>query len=124
MLYIVLVDDEQLVIHHLVKLISTFDIPHKIVGTANNNQQALRIIRETHPNLIITDIRMGASNGLDLCDTLRVTMPHAKLIILSGFDDFGYAQKALRYNVFNYLLKPVNEKELYEQLSQIHGILR
>lgn len=124
MLYIVLVDDEQLVIHHLVKLISTFDIPHKIVGTANNNQQALRIIRETHPNLIITDIRMGASNGLDLCDTLRVTMPHAKLIILSGFDDFGYAQKALRYNVFNYLLKPVNEKELYEQLSQVHGILR
>ena len=74
MLYIVWVDDEQLVIHHLVKLISTFDIPHKIVGTANNNQQALRIIRETHPNLIITDIRMGASNGLNLCGTMCLTI--------------------------------------------------
>ena len=124
MLQIVLVDDEQLVIHHLVKLISTFDIPHKIVGTANNNPQALRVIREAHPNLIITDIRMGASNGLDLCDTLRVTMPHARFIILSGFDDFAYAPKALRYNVCNYLLKPVLEKVLYEQLAQVHAVLK
>lgn len=123
MLNIVLVDDEQLIIHHLIKIISSFDIPHKIVGTANNNQQALTIIRETHPNLVITDIRMGASNGLDLCDTLKVTMPHTKVIILSGFDDFTYAQKALSYNVFNYLLKPINEKDLYDQLTQVQEIL-
>lgn len=123
MLNIVLVDDEQLIIHHLIKIISSFDIPHKIVGTANNNQQALTIIRETHPNLVITDIRMGASNGLDLCDTLKVTMPHTKVIILSGFDDFTYAQKALSYNVFNYLLKPINEKDLYDQLTKVQEIL-
>lgn len=123
MLNIVLVDDEQLIIHHMIKIISYFDIPHKIVGTANNNQQALTIIRETHPNLVITDIRMGASNGLDLCDTLQVTMPHTKILILSGFDDFAYAQKAFRYNVFSYLLKPINEQELYEQLTQIHSII-
>lgn len=123
MLNIVLVDDEQLIIHHLIKIISSFDIPHKIVGTANNNQQALTIIRETHPNLVITDIRMGASNGLHLCDTLKVTMPHTKVIILSGFDDFTYAQKALSYNVFNYLLKPINEKDLYDQLTQVQEIL-
>ena len=123
MLNIVLVDDEQLIIHHLIKIISSFDIPHKIVGTANNNQQALTIIRETHPNLVITDIRMGASNGLDLCDTLKVTMPHTKIIILSGFDDFSYAQKALSYNVFNYLLKPINEKDLYEQLLWVQEVL-
>lgn len=121
MLKIVLVDDEQLIIHHLIKLISTFDIPHKIVGTANNNEQALTIIRETHPNLVITDIRMGTSNGLDLCDTLQITMPHTRLIILSGYDDFSYAQKALRYQVCSYLLKPINEKELYELLQRIHA---
>lgn len=120
MLNIVLVDDEQLILHHLIKMISTFDIPHKIVGTANNNQQALTIIRETRPNLVITDIRMGTSNGLDLCDALKVTMPQTKIIILSGFDDFAYAQKALRYNVFNYLLKPIQEKELYEQLLLVN----
>lgn len=123
MLKIVLVDDEQLIIHHLIKIISSFDIPHKIVGTANNNQQALTIIRETHPNLVITDIRMGASNGLDLLDTLKVTMPHTKIIILSGFDDFTYAQKALSCNVFNYLLKPIHEKDLYDQLYQVQEIL-
>lgn len=54
MLNIVLVDDEQLIIHHLIKIISSFDIPHKIVGTANSCEQALTIIRETHPNLVIT----------------------------------------------------------------------
>lgn len=123
MLNIVLVDDEQLIIYHLIKIISSFDIPHKIVGTANNNQQALTIIRETHPNLVITDIRMGGSNGLDLCDTLTITMPHTKIIILSGFDDFEYAQKALRCNVFNYLLKPINEKELHAQLAQVNSLL-
>lgn len=123
MLKIVLVDDEQLIIHHLIKIISSFDIPHEIVGTANSSRQALTIIRDTQPNLVITDIRMGASNGLDLCSTLRVNMPHTKIIILSGFDDFAYAQKALQYNVFNYLLKPINEKELYEQLAQVNTCL-
>ncbi len=123
MLNIVLVDDEQLIIHHLIKIISSFDIPHKIVGTANSCEQALTIIRETHPNLVITDIRMGTSNGLDLCDTLSVTMPHTKIIILSGFDDFAYAQKALRYNVFNYLLKPIHEKDLYDQLARVNALL-
>lgn len=123
MLKIVLVDDEQLIIHHLIKIISTFDIPHEIVGTANSNRQALTIIRDTQPNLVITDIRMGASNGLDLCSTLKINMPNTKIIILSGFDDFAYAQKALQYNVFNYLLKPINEKELYEQLVQVNTCL-
>ena len=123
MLNIVLVDDEQLIIHHLIKIISSFDIPHKIVGTANSCEQALTIIRETHPNLVITDIRMGTSNGLDLCDTLSVTMPHTKIIILSGFDDFAYAQKALRYNVYNYLLKPIHEKDLYDQLARVNALL-
>lgn len=123
MLNILLVDDEQLIIHHLIKIISTFEIPHKVVGTANNNKQALTLIRETHPNIVITDIRMGASSGLDLCDTLKVTMPHTKVIILSGFDDFTYAQKALSYNVFSYLLKPINEKELYDQLHQLNTLI-
>lgn len=120
MLSIVLVDDEPLVIRHLIQLISTFDIPHKIVGTAGSSRQALTIIRETHPNLIITDIRMGASNGLELCETLQVTMPHTKLLILSGFDDFSYAQKALNCRVSGYLLKPIQKQELYERLLDIH----
>lgn len=123
MLRIVLVDDEQLIIHHLIKILSSYDIPLKIVGSANNNKQALTLIRETHPNLIITDIRMGASNGLELCNTLKTTMPHTKIIILSGFDDFEYAQKALHYNVFTYILKPINEKELYQQLVKINALL-
>lgn len=124
MLNIVLVDDEQLVMHHLIQIISHFDIPHKIVGTATNNQQALTIIRETRPNLVITDIRMGTSNGLELCETLSITMPHTKLIILSGYDDFNYAQKAFHYNVFHYLLKPIDEKELYSQLSSVSAVIR
>lgn len=120
MLKIVIIDDEQLIINHLIKIISSFDLPHQIVGTAENTRQALITIRETHPNLVITDIRMGASNGLDLCETLSTTLPHTKIIILSGYDDFSYAQKALRYNVTSYLLKPINEQELYSQLKQIH----
>ena len=83
MLKIVIIDDEQLIINHLIKIISSFDLPHQIVGTAENARQALITIRETHPNLVITDIRMGASNGLDLCETLSTTLPHTKIIILS-----------------------------------------
>lgn len=123
MLNIVIVDDEQLIIHHLIKIISNFDIPHKVVGTATNTSQALTAIRETHPNLVITDIRMGDSNGLDLCRTLSTTMPHTQIIILSGYDDFSYAQEALSYNVCNYLLKPISEKELYDQLKEVHEFI-
>lgn len=121
MLKIVLIDDEQLIINHLIKMISSFDIPHQIVGSANNNRQALNIIRSTHPNLVITDICMGASNGLDLCEILKTTMPRTKIIILSGFDTFDYAQKALTFNVHSYLLKPVNQQKLYETLKEIHA---
>lgn len=120
MLKIILIDDEQLIINHLAKMISSFDIPHQIVGSANTNRQALNIIRSTHPNLVITDIRMGASNGLDLCEILKTTMPYTKIIILSGFDTFDYAQKALSYNVHSYLLKPVNQQQLYEAIKEIY----
>lgn len=123
MLSIVIVDDEQLIIHHLIKIISGFDIPHKIVGTATNTSQALTTIRETHPNLVITDIRMGTSSGLELCKILSTTMPHTQILILSGYNDFSYAQESLQYNVFNYLLKPISETVLYEQLTQVHDLI-
>ncbi len=120
MMKVVLVDDEQLILNHLMKLLCTKNLPVEVVGTANDTRQALKVCKETHPDLVITDIRMGSSNGLDLCEKLKISMPYTKIIILSGHDDFNYAKRALSYNVVSYLLKPIDEQELSEKITEVY----
>ncbi|MFV0362514.1 MAG: response regulator [Suipraeoptans sp.] len=122
MMKVVLVDDENLVINHLIELLYNRNLPLEIVGTANSTWQAMKVCKEKKPDLVITDIRMGSSNGLDLCEDLKVALPYTKIIILSGYDDFQYAQRALLYNVIGYMLKPIDEDELYNKVKVANSI--
>lgn len=124
MLKIVLVDDEPLTLVHLEQILKSFDIPLEICGTASNPKDALQIIKKTHPNIVITDIKMGNSNGLDLCEKLRVIMPYTKIIIISGYDDFEYAKRAITCNVNDYILKPINNEELYSRISNLNEMIK
>ena len=72
-----------------------------------------------YPDLLITDIRMPVMNGLELLEQVRNYCPLTKFIIISGFSDFAYAQKAIRLKVSEYLLKPVDPEELTQALGNI-----
>lgn len=112
MLNIILVDDETFIIKSMLNSIPWESLNVKVVGTFSNSIDALEFIK-THPvDLIITDIRMPGLSGLDLCDYVFNHFPHIQLIIISGYADFTYAQKAIKYNVLGYCIKPLDYGEI------------
>jgi two-component system response regulator YesN len=85
-------------------------------GEAPDGEIALPLIEATQPDLLITDIKMPFMDGLQLCKILREHMPWIKIIILSGHDEFHYAQTAIQLGVTEYLLKPVSVSDLHKVL--------
>ena len=88
-------------------------------GEAPDGEIALPLIQSTQPDLLITDIKMPFMDGLDLCKIVRERMPWVKIVILSGHDEFEYAQKAINLGVTEYLLKPVTVQDLHHILQRI-----
>ena len=77
-------------------------------GEALNGQDGLEMIRETQPDIVITDIYMPVMSGLDMIEHLRKDGFGGKIIILSGYSDFEHARQALRFNVSDYVSKPIS----------------
>lgn len=92
---------------------------YQFCGEAPDGELALPLIRERQPETVITDIKMPFMDGLQLCRILRETLPLTKIIILSGHDEFRYAQEAIQIGVTEYLLKPVSPHELGTALRKI-----
>lgn len=98
-------------------------IGYEFCGEAPDGEVALPLIEETQPDVIITDIKMPFIDGLQLSKTLRQRMPDVKIIILSGHDEFEYAQSALKLGVTEYLLKPVSAQDLSDALLSLSAII-
>lgn len=93
-----------------------------VAGDAENGEDALEKIEALEPDLILTDIRMPYMDGLTLAERVRQKYPSMKIVIFSGYDDFEYAKQAIKLNVTEYILKPVNVEELtaiYRRSRQI-----
>ncbi len=88
-------------------------------GEAPDGEMALPLLQATQPDLLITDIKMPFMDGLELCKIVRERMPRVKIVILSGHDEFEYAQKAINLGVTEYLLKPVTAQDLHRVLRRI-----
>lgn len=88
-------------------------------GEASDGEMALPLIEAARPDVLITDIRMPFMDGLQLCKILRDRMPGVKIIILSGHDEFHYAQEAVKLGVTEYLLKPVGVQDLHNILGKL-----
>lgn len=88
-------------------------------GDATDGEMALPLLRATQPDVLITDIKMPFMDGLQLSKIVREKMPRVKIIILSGHDEFEYAQKAIGLGVTDYLLKPVTVQKLQTVLQKL-----
>ncbi|KRE64842.1 response regulator [Paenibacillus sp. Soil750] len=84
----------------------------EVVGQAGNGAEALRIIDRKKPDIILLDVQMPEMDGLTLARHLRQVDPLLKIIVLSGHDDFSYAQEALGLGIMKYLLKPAGDEEI------------
>lgn len=115
----VIAEDESLIRRNLVKKLDSLNLPLQKAGEAANGEEATQLINKYCPQLVITDIRMPLCDGLEVVKYLYNNYPSTKVIILSGYDDFSYAQKAIQYSVEDYLLKPVSKDTLSQSIQKI-----
>ncbi len=113
-------DDEIYVIEVLKKIVDWQAIGFEIAGTASDGVSAVNMIRESKPDVVITDIRMPGIDGLEMIKSIQQEFPDISFIIISGYKYFKYAQMAIQYGVKGYLLKPINKNELMKLLSQVN----
>jgi len=116
---VVVVEDEPLILRNIVKKIESTDIGFAVTETAKNGQEALEIIKNDPPDVVITDIRMPILDGLQLLQHLYSLEPAVRSVVISGYNDFEYTRKAIQYNVRDYLLKPVETDELNQCLLRL-----
>lgn len=116
---IILVDDEEEVRKGIIRRVDWESLGFQMVGDAENGEDALEKIEQLEPDVVMTDIRMPYMDGLTLCSRIRQKYPSMKILLFSGYDDFEYAQQAIKLNVTEYILKPVNMEELSEILKKV-----
>lgn len=90
-----------------------------IVGTASNGQEALYWLNKAGIDIVLTDIRMPSMDGLSLAKHIHENFPTIDVIIMSGYEDFSYAQSAIKHNVKGYILKPIDVNELLETVNKL-----
>jgi two-component system response regulator YesN len=113
-------DDEQVIRDGLKQIIDWESFGFTVCGDAANGEEALAKILELNPSLVLIDIRMPKMHGIDVIEAARAKGFNGKIIIISGYSDFKYAQAAIRQGVGYYLTKPVDEDELTSIINEIH----
>lgn len=119
MIKIVFVDDEEVTLRLLTKVIDWERAGFRIVGTATDGKEGVELYKKEKPDVMIVDIMMPVMDGLEFIKEIRKIDTKAKIIILSAYDDFEYAQKAIPFGVSAYLLKPLDEIEMLKVLEDI-----
>lgn len=115
---LIIVDDETIILNSLSKYVKEQLPDFEICGCFHDGAEALDYIMEHPVDIILSDICMPQMSGLELAREVVNRMPHCIVIILSGFSEFEYAQNAIKYNVYNYMLKPVDYRELKRVLLE------
>lgn len=116
---ILIVDDEQLMRKYLANNISTICPYFQVTGIACDGIEAIELLKKQNYDLVITDIRMPEIDGLSLSKYIYENCANTKVIIISGYNEFEYARTAIKYQVSDYLLKPLNDRNLLDVLMVI-----
>ena len=119
MLKVFLVEDESVIRDGLRDKIPWEQYGFQFVGEAADGEMALPLIRKTRPDVLITDIKMPFMDGLSLSKIVGEEFPRTKIVIISGYDDFEYARKAIEVGVDQYLLKPITRLTLKKTLLEL-----
>ena len=118
---VVLVDDHEMVIEGLKAMLAPFSSRVEVVGEAVGAENAISVIDELAPDIVLSDVRMAGISGLDLCREIRERDPDRKVILLSVYDDEQYLFQAMRVGASGYLLKGISSDELVRQLEGVQA---
>ncbi|OBI17407.1 DNA-binding response regulator [Mycobacterium sp. E2327] len=118
---LVLVDDHEMVIEGLKAMLAGFSSRVRVVGQAVGVEQALSVVDSLDPDVVLCDVRMQGSSGLDLCLALRQRDPNRRVVMLSVYDDEQYLFQSLRVGASGYLLKSISSDDLVRQLELVRN---
>jgi two-component system response regulator YesN len=114
----IVADDENWIRERIINSINWEEVGVTIAGQASDGEEAMELCKALKPDIVLTDIRMPVLSGLEFVMALRECGVNAKIIIISGYQDFSYAQKAIKLGVFDYILKPVENNEIIEVVKK------
>lgn len=108
---VLIVDDEVIPRQDLKDIVDWSSLGYEIVGEASNGEQALKLVHEIEPDVLITDIKMPVMDGIELIRNIRDSGNQLKVVILSCYEEFGYVKEAMRMGAIDYLVKHAFEEE-------------
>lgn len=120
---VLIADDEPRIRRGLFRAVEWEKIEMQVCGFAENGAEALRMVQEEKPDICMVDICMPMVSGLELIEKIREFAPNTVCIVITGYDEFEYAQQALKLGVVDYILKPVNEEQLLKTLIKEKTLL-
>lgn len=118
MISMIIVDDESFIRECLRTQIDWNRSGVTIAGTARNGEEALELVRNLRPQIVLTDVRMPKMNGISLMERAREIDKNVEFVFISGFQEFEYVKKAMNYGSCGYILKPIDPKELVEIIEK------
>lgn len=118
MMHVLVVEDERWMRQNICKMIEQV-AGYQVIAEAKNGKEALELLEQFSPQVMLTDIQMPIMNGLQLVVEARRLLPKLEIVLFSGFNEFDYVREGLRYGVHDYLLKPVQAEELERVMQQI-----
>lgn len=121
---VLIADDEEITRKGLVNFIRLSGLELEVIGDASDGRKALDIFTETPTDIVISDIRMPNMDGLELTKGIKTADPSAIVILLSAYDDFKYAQQAVKLGAFDYILKPIDVDVLTAVAQNAIGFIR
>lgn len=115
----IIVDDEYLSRNLLKNCIEWYSLNMEIIGEAEDADEALTLVERCTPDVIFTDIQMPIIDGIQLSEMVLKRHPDIKIVVLTGFNDFEYAQRSIKVGISDYLLKPINHVEVLKTALKI-----
>lgn len=112
MLRLLIVDDEDLDREGLLAELDWRQYGISEIKSARTGMEAIRIMENFEPHILMTDIKMPVMSGLQLAEKAKIRFPNIKIVFISGYDKFEYAQEAVKLNAYRYLLKPIDTDDL------------
>lgn len=119
MLKVMIVDDEYLIRQYIRNCIDWEQAGYHIVGEIGTAQAALRMVEETQPDLVLTDICMPGIDGLSFARMIKSSCPSVRIVVVTGYDNFEYARRGIHIGIDDYLLKPIDSEELFRTVTQL-----
>ncbi|MDF2958913.1 MAG: signal transduction response regulator [Paenibacillus sp.] len=121
---VLIVEDEADILRGIQEVVEACRLPFETIFAVNNAEEALELIEEYKPDIILTDILLPEMTGLDMLEKVRALKFEPKVIVISSYNNFTYAQRSIQLGAIDYILKPIHKDELSEKIKTVYQMIQ